>query len=37
MLDFGMVASVVIAVIAFAAWMLITNPTPPNIGGPRAE
>jgi hypothetical protein len=33
-LDFVMVASVVIAVIAFAAWMLIANPTPPNIGGP---
>jgi hypothetical protein len=33
-LDFVMVASVIIAVAVFAAWMLITNPTPPNIGGP---
>ena len=34
MLDFVMVATVIIAAIAFAAWMGITNPTPPNIGGP---
>ena len=29
-----LVLSVLAAVIAFAAWYLITDPTPPNVGGP---
>lgn len=33
-LDVIMVISVVLAVITFTAWFTITNPTPPNIGGP---
>lgn len=33
-LDVVMVLSVLAAVIAFAAWYLITDPTPPNVGGP---
>lgn len=33
-LDVIMVASVVLAVITFSAWYVITSPTPPNIGGP---
>ena len=33
-LDVIMVISVVIAVASLAAWFVITNPTPPNIGGP---
>jgi hypothetical protein len=33
-LDVIMVVSVVLAVISFTLWLVITNPTPPNIGGP---
>lgn len=33
-LDVIMVISVVLAVIAFTLWLVIVNPTPPNIGGP---
>lgn len=34
LLDVVMVVSVIVAVAAFAAWFVITNPTPPNVGGP---
>ncbi|MEA2353571.1 MAG: hypothetical protein QOG41_1340 [Thermoleophilaceae bacterium] len=33
-LDVIMVITVVLAVISFTLWFTITNPTPPNIGGP---
>jgi hypothetical protein len=33
-LDVVMVLSVLAAVVAFATWYLITDPTPPNVGGP---
>jgi hypothetical protein len=33
-LDVVMVISVLAAVIAFTLWYVITNPTPPNVGGP---
>jgi hypothetical protein len=33
-LDVVMVLSVLAAVVAFTAWYLVTNPTPPNVGGP---
>ncbi len=33
-LDVIMVLSVVLAVVAFGAWLIVDNPTPPNIGGP---
>ncbi|MFL5825520.1 MAG: hypothetical protein ACJ76V_03250 [Thermoleophilaceae bacterium] len=33
-LDVVMVLSVMVAVAAFLAWYVITNPTPPNVGGP---
>jgi hypothetical protein len=34
LLDVVMVLSVMVGVAAFVAWLVITNPTPPNIGGP---
>jgi hypothetical protein len=33
-LDVVMVLSVLAAVIAFALWYVVTDPTPPNVGGP---
>ncbi|MGH2761574.1 MAG: hypothetical protein ACRDL4_07070 [Thermoleophilaceae bacterium] len=33
-LDVVMVVSVLAALAAFGAWYVITNPTPPNVGGP---
>jgi hypothetical protein len=33
-LDVIMVTSVVLAVISFTAWYVVSNPTPPNVGGP---
>jgi len=33
-LDLVMVASVLLCIATFLAWYFITNPTPPNIGGP---
>jgi hypothetical protein len=33
-LDVVMVISVIIAVSGFVTWLAVTNPTPPNIGGP---
>lgn len=33
-LDVIMTLSVVLAIVSFSVWFLITNPTPPNIGGP---
>jgi len=33
-LDVIMVVSVVLAVASFGTWYLVTNPTPPNVGGP---
>jgi hypothetical protein len=33
-LDVIMVVSVVLAVASFGTWYLVTNPTPPNAGGP---
>jgi hypothetical protein len=33
-LDVVMVVSVLLCLAAFLAWYFITNPTPPNIGGP---
>lgn len=33
-LDVVMVVTVLVAIVAFAAWFVIVNPTPPNIGGP---
>jgi hypothetical protein len=33
-LDVVMVLSVLAAVVAFTLWYVITNPTPPNVGGP---
>jgi hypothetical protein len=33
-LDVIMVISVVLAVLSFSTWYLVTNPTPPNVGGP---
>lgn len=33
-LDVVMVVSVLLALALFAAWYVITNPTPPNVGGP---
>jgi hypothetical protein len=33
-LDIVMVVSVVVALATFGGWLAITNPTPPNIGGP---
>jgi hypothetical protein len=33
-LDVVMVLSVLTAVVAFVTWYLITDPTPPNVGGP---
>jgi hypothetical protein len=33
-LDVVMVLSVMAAVIAFALWYVVTDPTPPNVGGP---
>lgn len=33
-LDVVMVVSVVLALAAFGTWMVVVNPTPPNIGGP---
>jgi hypothetical protein len=33
-LDVIMVVSVVLAVASFSAWYFVTNPTPPNVGGP---
>jgi hypothetical protein len=33
-LDVIMVISVVLAVASFSAWYFVTNPTPPNVGGP---
>lgn len=36
-LDVVMVLSVLAAVVAFATWYLITDPTPPNVGGPGSS
>jgi hypothetical protein len=33
-LDVVMVITVLVALVAFTAWFVIVNPTPPNIGGP---
>jgi len=33
-LDVIMVVSVVLAVASFSTWYVVTNPTPPNVGGP---
>jgi hypothetical protein len=33
-LDVIMVISVALAVISFSTWLVVTNPTPPNVGGP---
>jgi hypothetical protein len=33
-LDVIMVVSVILAVASFGTWYLVTNPTPPNVGGP---
>jgi hypothetical protein len=33
-LDVIQVISVVLAVLSFSTWYLVTNPTPPNVGGP---
>jgi hypothetical protein len=33
-LDVIMVVSVVLAVASFGTWYFVTNPTPPNVGGP---
>jgi hypothetical protein len=33
-LDVVMVLSVLAAIIAFAVWYIVTDPTPPNVGGP---
>jgi hypothetical protein len=33
-LDVVMVLSVLAAVVVFAIWYLLTDPTPPNVGGP---
>ena len=33
-LDVIMIVSVVLAVASFSTWYVVTNPTPPNVGGP---